>query len=105
MTAERDRRAGDRAGRDRARDNAAGLRRPAGQISALTGLPRGAAGGLAALRDALGTGDAADLIKPLAEAIPHLEAGHPALAAHLDAVEEHADERRRETLRRQYAGD
>ncbi|MFD0633050.1 hypothetical protein ACFQ9X_17215 [Catenulispora yoronensis] len=39
MTAERDRRAGDRAGRDRARDNAAGLRRPAGQISALTGLP------------------------------------------------------------------
>ncbi|GAA2066982.1 DUF3156 family protein [Catenulispora yoronensis] len=105
VTAERDKRAGDRAARDWARDNAAGLRQLAGQISALTDLPRGAAGDLAALRDALGTDDAADLIKPLAEARPHLEAGHPALAAQLDAVEDHADELRRETLRRRHAAD
>ena len=105
VTAERDKRAGDRAARAWARDNAAGLRQLAGQISALTDLPRGADGGLAAVRDALGADDAADLLGPLAEAKPHLEAGHAALAAQLDAVEEHAGELRRETLRRRHAAD
>ena len=103
VTAERDKRAGDRAARGWARDNAAGLRQLAGQISALTDLPRSAAGDLAAVRDALGGDDAADLLQPLAEAKTHLEAGHPALAAQLDAVEEHAGELRRETLRRRHA--
>jgi hypothetical protein len=86
VQAERDRRAGERAVRLWARDNAAELRQLAGQISALDDLPAAADGGLAALRRALGTDDAADLLAPLADAHEHLESGHSALAARVRGV-------------------
>ncbi|WP_323746906.1 HSP18 transcriptional regulator [Catenulispora pinisilvae] len=100
VTAERDRRAGDRAARAWARDNAAGLRQLAGQISALTDLPRGAAHDVAAVRHALGGDDAADLLGPLEQARPHLEAGHPGLAEAIGAVDENTRRARRDARHR-----
>ena len=81
VAAERDKRAADRAVNHWARDNAAGLRQLAGQISALTDLPAAADTPLQALRAALGENDAADLLAPLADTLRHLSPDHPALAA------------------------
>ena len=100
VQAERDRRAADRAVRYWARDNAADLRQLAGQISALDDLPAAANGGLAALRRALGTDDAADLLGPLADAHDHLGAGHSALAARVRDVARDTESVRRDIRNR-----
>lgn len=86
VTAERDKRAGDKAVTAWARSNAADLRQLAGQIGALSDLGAGADADLAALRGALGGDDPADLLGPLAEARPHLQADHPGLADRVGAV-------------------
>jgi hypothetical protein len=86
VAAERDKRAADRAVQHWARDNAAGLRQLAGQISALRDLPAAAHTPLGGLRAALGQNDAADLLAPLAETLQHLTTEHPALAAQVREV-------------------
>lgn len=86
VAAERDRRAGDKAVAGWARANAGDLRQLAGQIGALGDLGAGADADLAALRQALGRDDAADLLAPLAEARAHLKDGHPRLAEQVGEV-------------------
>jgi hypothetical protein len=97
VQAARDQRAGDRAAAGWARDNAAGLRQLAGQISALADLPRSANKDVAAVRAALGSDDTADLLAPLTQVRPHLEAGQPALADQIRAVDRHTSQLRRDT--------
>ena len=65
---ERDRRASDRAVAAWARRNSGDLRRLAGRISALEGLPTTAQRHLDLVQDALGEDDAAALVHPLATA-------------------------------------
>jgi len=86
VAAERDKRAAERAVAQWARDNAADLRQLAGQISALTDLPAAADAPVNALRAALGENDAAGLLAPLADTLPHLISGHPALAAQVRGI-------------------
>ena len=86
VTAERDKRAAERAVKLWARRNAADLRQLAGQISALADLPAAADTPVSGLRLALGENDAADLLGPLADTHEHLAAGHPALAARVREV-------------------
>ncbi|MFE5328469.1 type III effector protein [Embleya sp. NPDC056575] len=86
VTATRERRAADRAATARARDNAADLRRLAGQITALTDLPPGSRALVARLDRALGADDPAALLDPLGAARPHLAAAHPDLATRIDAL-------------------
>ncbi|MFH8739376.1 MULTISPECIES: type III effector protein [unclassified Streptomyces] len=69
-----------------ARTNAADLRQLAGQITALTDLPTQAQPPLARLTEALADNDAAHLINPLADTHIHLKAGHPELAARIEAL-------------------
>ncbi|MEU2389611.1 type III effector protein [Streptomyces sp. NPDC007369] len=91
VQAARDRRAADRAVTTWARDNAADLRRLAGQIGALEDLAAGAAPAIARLLDALGDDDPARLLAPLAETRPHLAADHPAIADRLDRLAARTD--------------
>jgi len=86
VSAERDKRAGDKVVAAWARSNAADLRQLAGQIGALDDLGSGADGDLAALRNALSHDDPADLLGPLADARTHLQADHPVLAERVGAV-------------------
>lgn len=86
VQAMRERRAADRSTAAWARSNAAGLRRIAGQISALTDLPAAAGGPLRQLNDALAGDDPAALVRPLHATRPHLTATHPDLAAQLDTL-------------------
>lgn len=86
IQAERDRRAGDRAGEDWARDNAALVRQLAGEVGALSGLGEAARAPVSALRSALGHDDPAVLLGPLAAMRPYLRAEHRALARRLDAL-------------------
>ncbi|MFY1692604.1 hypothetical protein [Plantactinospora sp. WMMB782] len=102
VRAERDRRAGDRATARWARDNGADLRQLAGQIAALTDLDTAARPSLDRLHDALGGADPNALLRPLADAEQHLRADHPALAARVEAMNEHLDEVR-ERIRRDRA--
>jgi hypothetical protein len=85
VTATRQARAADRSTAAWARRNAADLRRIAGQITALTDLPTAARRPLSDLHTALAHDDPADLIAPLTDARPHLNA-HPDLAAQLDTL-------------------
>lgn len=87
VQAERDRRAGDRAVSQWARDNAAVLRSLAGQIGDLD----------ASVHRALGEDDAAALLRPLAGAHDRLRATHPELADRIDAIGQHTDRVRRDT--------
>ncbi|MFH8873744.1 type III effector protein, partial [Streptomyces griseus] len=87
VQATRERRAADRTTADWARDNAADLRRLAGQITALSHLAPEARSAQAALHTALGAPDAADLIAPLTGMRPHLDARHAGLAESLDAIQ------------------
>ncbi|WP_159079180.1 HSP18 transcriptional regulator [Plantactinospora sp. BC1] len=100
VRAERDRRAGDRAAARWARDNGADLRQLAGQITALTDLGSAARPSLDRLHDALGGTDPNALVRPLADTRRHLRSDHPALAAQVDAMNEHLDEVRQRTARR-----
>jgi hypothetical protein len=86
VQAARDRRAGDRAVADWARDNAADLRRLAGQVAALDGLDSQTQASVDAVHDALGDNDSAALLAPLAEAGPHLSKDHPALADRISEI-------------------
>ncbi|PJJ04461.1 hypothetical protein BX264_4869 [Streptomyces sp. 2333.5] len=89
VQATRNRRAAERTVVAWARDNAADLRRLAGQITALTDLPAASRGPLDLLDEALGKDDPVGLIAPLTAARPHLQPGHPDLAARIDVFTGH----------------
>ncbi|MFE7017580.1 type III effector protein [Streptomyces sp. NPDC057651] len=91
VQATRSRRAADRSLTTWARTNAADLRQLAGQITALTDLPTQAQPPLARLTEALADNDAAQLITPLSDTHIHLKAGHPELAARIEALARRAD--------------
>ncbi|MDQ0792538.1 type III effector protein [Streptomyces sp. B1I3] len=86
VQATRERRAADRTLTAWARDNAAGLRRLAGQIAALDDLPATARAPVGRLDAALAHDDPTVLIGPLRATRPHLATSHPDLAAQLDAL-------------------
>ncbi|MFC8592127.1 type III effector protein [Streptomyces atroolivaceus] len=90
----RSHRAADRSISSWARDNAADLRRLAGQITALTGLPTAPVSRLSA---ALADNDAAKLITPLADTRTHLTADHPDLAARVDTITRHTERLRQDS--------
>ncbi|MGX1676396.1 type III effector protein [Streptomyces sp. NPDC055400] len=91
VQATRSRRAADRTLTAWARTNAADLRQLAGQITALTDLPTQALPPLARLTEALADNDAAQLITPLTDTHTHLKAGHPELAARIEALTRNTD--------------
>ncbi|MGO4458681.1 HSP18 transcriptional regulator [Streptomyces sp. M-16] len=97
VQATRDRRAADRTVTAWARDNAADLRRLAGQVTALTGLPADARGAVEEVNLALADNDAAHLVRPLAGTRPHLRPEDVALAERIDAMARHTDRLRRES--------
>ncbi|MET7527988.1 type III effector protein [Streptomyces sp900116325] len=86
VQATRESRAADRTHTAWARDNAAGLRRIAGQIAALTDLPATARTPLGQLDAALAHDDPAALVRPLTATRPYLAGAHPRLAAQLDTL-------------------
>ncbi|WP_031488034.1 hypothetical protein [Streptomyces bicolor] len=94
VKATRDRRAADRSVTTWARNNAADLRRLAGQITALTDLPVATRSLIHRIDEALAADDAARLITPLTEARHHLTTRHPDLAARIDAITGHAEQLR-----------
>ncbi|MFS8095702.1 hypothetical protein LFM09_01060 [Lentzea alba] len=87
VQAERDRRAGDRAVTQWARDNSASLRSLAGHVGEVD----------PSVRQALSGDDAAQLLSPLAEAHDQLRTSHPALADQIAAVTAQTDQVRRDT--------
>ncbi|MEV0286396.1 MULTISPECIES: hypothetical protein [unclassified Kribbella] len=95
VQAARDERAGDRAVASWARDNAADLRRLAGQVAALDGLDGTAQASVDAVHDALGNNDSAALLAPLAAAGAQLGKDHEALADRITEVGARTDEARR----------
>ncbi|WP_030709140.1 hypothetical protein [Streptomyces sp. NRRL F-2580] len=97
VQATRDTRAADRAVTAWARDNAADLRRLAGQITALTDLPDAAAAAVGELNRALADNDAARLVRPLTDTRPHLRPEDSALVDHLDAMTRHTDHLRQDS--------
>jgi hypothetical protein len=90
VQAERDRRAGDRAISQWARDNSASLRSLAGHVGEMD----------PAVRQALSGDDAAELLSPLAQAHDHVRATDPALADRIAAVTAQTDQVRRDTQNR-----
>jgi hypothetical protein len=97
VQAARDERAGDRAVAVWARDNAADLRRLAGQVAALDGLDSQTQESVDAVHDALGDNDSAALLGPLAEAAQHLSKDHPGLAGRISDLGSRTDEIRQST--------
>ncbi|MET9887484.1 HSP18 transcriptional regulator [Streptomyces sp. NPDC006430] len=97
VQAVRDRRAADRTVTAWARDNAAGLRRLAGQITALTDLPATAEQHLGVLNQALAHDDAAHLVGPLTDARRHLRPEHADLADRIDEMTRHTRRLRRDS--------
>ncbi|WP_433166964.1 hypothetical protein [Kribbella sp. CA-247076] len=95
VQAARDQRAGDRAVAVWARDNAADLRRLAGQVAALDGLDGRAQASVDAVHDALGNNDSAALLGPLAAAGEQLTRDHPGLAGRISEIGARTDEARR----------
>ncbi|MGW0402200.1 type III effector protein [Streptomyces sp. NPDC003002] len=91
VQATRDLRAADRTVTAWARENAADLRRLAGQITALTDLPASARTPIGRLDRALAADDAASLVGPLTATRPHLAAAHPDLADRVDALTQHTE--------------
>jgi hypothetical protein len=108
VSAERDRRAGDRAISQWARDHGADLRQLAGQITSLTGLDADAQTSVDRLHHALGATDLTTLVQRLADTRQHLSGEHTTLAERVDAVTRHADHIRHNTRqrreRRRHAG-
>ncbi|MFF0341255.1 hypothetical protein [Kribbella sp. NPDC004875] len=80
VKAARDRRAGDRAANQWARDNAPRLRRLAAQITALDNLDPTTQQAVDRVLHALGNNDTATLLTPLADAGHKLQHTHPTLA-------------------------
>ncbi|MFF4006523.1 HSP18 transcriptional regulator [Streptomyces sp. NPDC001717] len=97
VQATRDTRAADRSVNTWARDNAADLRRLAGQITALTGLPAGAEDAIGDLNQALAHNDTARLIRPLTDSRAHLRPEDTELAERIDALTRHTDQLRQDT--------
>ena len=95
IQAARDERAGDRAVAVWARDNAADLRRLAGQVAALDGLDIQAQASVDAVHDALASDDSAALLAPLAAAGRQLSKDHPRLAHRIADIGSRSDEARR----------
>lgn len=77
-----------------ARNNAADLRRLAGQFTALTNLPANAHARIEHLHQALADNDAADLLAPLAATALHLQHNHPDLATRIETLTRHAEQLR-----------
>ncbi|MFD8794677.1 HSP18 transcriptional regulator, partial [Streptomyces vinaceus] len=96
VQATRGMRAADRSVNAWARDNAADLRRLAGQVTALTGLPAGAQSTVEDLNQALGDNDAARLVQPLSDTRAHLRAEDSELADRIDALTRHTDKLRQD---------
>lgn len=97
VRATRDTRAADRTISAWARDNAADLRRLAGQVTSLTGLPASADGAVGDLNSALAQNDAARLVRPLTGSRAHLRPEDGDLADRIDAMTRHTDRLRRQT--------
>ncbi|WP_404961673.1 HSP18 transcriptional regulator [Streptomyces sp. 147326] len=97
VQATRDTRAADRTVTAWARDNAADLRRLAGQVTALTGLPASAEGAVGDLNLALADNDAARLVRPLIDTRAHLRSEDAELAGHIDALTRHTDQLRQDS--------
>ncbi|MEV0992803.1 HSP18 transcriptional regulator [Streptomyces sp. NPDC049949] len=97
VQATRDSRAADRNVNAWARDNAADLRRLAGQITALTSLPAGSETTIGDLNLALADNDAARLVRPLADTRTHLRPEDAELADRIDALTRHTDQLRQDT--------
>ncbi|WP_030152941.1 hypothetical protein [Streptomyces sp. NRRL S-244] len=97
VQATRDTRAADRTVTAWARDNAAALRRLAGQVTALTGLPANAQGAIGDLNLALADNDAARLVRPLTATRAHLRPEDAELAERIDALAQHTDQLRQDT--------
>lgn len=95
VRAQRDKRAGDRAVAAWARDNAAVLRRLAGQVSSVRGLPQRAQHHVDLVGEALAEDDPAGLLPPLADTQPHLKATHAGLAAQVQSLTDQATQVRR----------
>ena len=93
---ERDRRAGDRAVAAWARRNSGELRRLAGRVSAIEGLPAAAQRDIDVVQDALGGDDAAALVDPLAAAGTHLAGADAHLAELVRSVTDRVDRVRRD---------
>ncbi|MFJ5779046.1 HSP18 transcriptional regulator [Streptomyces sp. NPDC093094] len=97
VQATRDTRAADRTVATWARANAADLRRLAGQVTALTGLPAGADDAVGELNLALADNDAARLVQPLAAARAHLRPQDTDLTERIDALTRHTRQLRQDT--------
>jgi hypothetical protein len=100
VQAARDRRAGERAVTQWARDNAARLRRLAAQITALDDLDPATRDIVDRVFHALGDSDSATLLAPLAEARPKIEDSHPTLAGQVADINETTDQLRTEHTNR-----
>ncbi|OKK17707.1 hypothetical protein AMK16_20315 [Streptomyces sp. CB00455] len=105
VQATRDVRAADRSVTSWARDNAADLRRLAGQVTSLSDLPAGAQASVGDLNRALADNDAARLVGPLADARPHLRPEDAELAGRIDAMTRHTDRLRRDSHHQRNPGD
>ncbi|MFF3215426.1 HSP18 transcriptional regulator [Streptomyces sp. NPDC002886] len=97
VQATRTTRAADRTVTAWARDNAADLRRLAGQVTSLTGLPASADSAVSDLNQALADNDAARLVRPLADTRPHLRSKDADLAERIDTLTRHTDQLRQDT--------
>ena len=86
VRAVRDERAGQRAVAAWARENAAEIRQVAGQVTGTEGLSATARRHTSDVRDALAADDPTLLLPLLRDVGPHLRAGHPHLADHIDAI-------------------
>jgi hypothetical protein len=100
VQAARDQRASERAVATWARDNAADLRRLAGQVTALNGLDQTAQESVDRIHDALGDNDSAALLGPLADAGPRLTVDHPRIADRISELGDRANEVRRASTQR-----
>ncbi|MEU9419805.1 HSP18 transcriptional regulator [Streptomyces sp. NPDC048272] len=97
VQATRDSRAAERSVTAWARDNAADLRRLAGQVSALTDLPAGSESAMGELNQALADNDAAHLVQPLTDTRPHLPPENSDLADRIDVMTRHTDRLRQDS--------
>ncbi|MGW5345562.1 HSP18 transcriptional regulator [Streptomyces sp. HUAS TT3] len=97
VQATRDSRAADRTVTAWARDNAADLRRLAGQVTSLTGLPASAEGAISELNLALADNDAARLIGPLTATRDHLRPQDAGLTDRIDAMTRHTEQLRQDS--------